>query len=129
MMEFGILNPIGKWLMPKIVHRLRMWDFLASKRVDFFIANSKNTASRIEKYYKKEAKVISPGLDLENIPFSEDKQDYYFYNGRCIPYKKFDLIVDAFNKNGKKLIIATNTDNKLYRSLKAKSKENITWKF
>lgn len=129
MMEFGILNPIGKWLMPKIVHRLRMWDFLASKRVDFFIANSKNTASRIEKYYKKEAKIISPGLDLENIPFSEEKQDYYFYNGRCIPYKKFDLIVDTFNKNGKNLIIATNTDNKLYRSLKAKSKENITWKF
>lgn len=129
MMEFGILNPIGKWLMPKIVHRLRMWDFLAAKRVDFFIANSKNTASRINKYYKKETCIIYPGLDLENIPFSEEKQDYYFYNGRCIPYKKFDLIVDAFNKNEKKLIIATNTDNKLYRSLKAKSKENITWKF
>lgn len=129
MTEFGFLNPIAKWLMPKIIHKLRMWDFLSSKRVDYFIANSKNTASRINKYYKKEACVIYPGLDLENIPFSEEKQDYYFYNGRCIPYKKFDLIVDAFNKNGKKLIIATNTDNKLYRSLKAKSKENITWKF
>lgn len=129
MTEFGFLNPIAKWLMPKIIHKLRMWDFLSSKRVDYFIANSKNTASRINKYYKKETCVIYPGLDLENIPFSEEKQDYYFYNGRCIPYKKFDLIVDAFNKNRKKLIIATNTDNKLYRSLKAKSKENITWKF
>jgi hypothetical protein len=46
--------------MPKMVHKLRMWDFLASKRVDYFIANSKNTASRIEKYYKKEAEVIYP---------------------------------------------------------------------
>ncbi len=129
MMEFGILNPLAKWFMPKLVHHLRMWDFLASKRVDYFIANSKNTAWRIKKYYKKEAKVIYPGLDLEHIPFSEEKEDYYFYNGRCIPYKKFDLIVDAFNKNGKKLIIATNTDNQLYRDLKAKSKPNITWKF
>lgn len=129
MMEFGILNPIWKWLMPKMVHKLRMWDFLASKRVDYFIANSKNTASRIEKYYKKEAEVIYPWLDLEHIPFSEEKENYYFYNGRCIPYKKFDLIVDAFNKNGKNIIIATNTDNKLYRSLQEKSNNNITWKF
>lgn len=127
MMEFGILNPIWKWLMPKIVHKLRIWDFVASKRPDYFIANSKNTAKRIEKYYKRDAKVIYPCLDIEKIPFSEKKQDYYFYNGRCIPYKKFDLVVDAFNKNGKKLIIATNTDNKLYKYLKEKSAPNIKW--
>jgi hypothetical protein len=60
MMEFGILNPIGKWLMPKIVHRLRQWDFVASKRPDYFIANSENTAKRIKKYYRRESKVIYP---------------------------------------------------------------------
>ncbi|MGB2110676.1 MAG: hypothetical protein ACPHY8_01825 [Patescibacteria group bacterium] len=37
--------------------------------------------------------------------------------------------MDAFNKNGKKLIIATNTNNKLYKELKEKSNENIEWKF
>lgn len=129
MSEFWILNPLAKWLMPKIIHNLRMWDFLASNRVDYFIANSKNTQNRISKYYKKDSVVIYPGLDLANIPYSEEKDNYYFYNWRCIPYKKFDLIVDAFNKNGKNLIISTNTDNKLYRELKAKSKPNITWKF
>ena len=85
--------------MPRIVHRLRQWDFVASKRVDFFVANSKNTASRIKKYYNRESEVIYPGLDMNIIPFSDKKQNYYFYNGRCIPYKKFDLIVDTFNKN------------------------------
>lgn len=128
MMEFGILNPLWKWLMPRIVHRLRQWDFVASKRVDFFVANSKNTASRIKKYYNRESEVIYPGLDMNIIPFSDKKQNYYFYNGRCIPYKKFDLIVDTFNKNWKNIIISTNTDNKLYRKLKEKSKENIVWK-
>ncbi len=128
MMEFWILNPIWKWLMPKIVHKLRQWDFIASKRPDYFIANSENTAHRIKKYYNRESKVIYPGLDLETIPFSNEKEDYYFYNWRCIPYKKFDLIVDAFNENWKKIIISTNTDNKLYRQLKLKSKENIVWK-
>ncbi|MDD3646106.1 MAG: glycosyltransferase [Candidatus Gracilibacteria bacterium] len=127
MMEFGVLNPIAKWLMPKLVHRLRQWDFVASKRPDYFIANSKNTSKRIEKYYKRVSEVIYPCLDIKNIPFEEQKEDYYFYNGRCIPYKKFDLIVEAFNKNGRKIKIATNTDNKLYKELKTKSNHNIEW--
>jgi len=129
MMEFGILNPLAKFLMPRIVHKLRMWDFLASKRVDFFLSNSQNTARRIEKYYKKPATVLYPGLDIANIPFSEKKEDYYFYNGRCIPYKKFDLVVDAFNQNGKKLIVATNTKNTLAKHLQKISKPNISWIF
>jgi len=51
MMEFGIFNPLAKWIMPKLVHKLRIWDFVAAQRPDYFIANSKNTASRISKYY------------------------------------------------------------------------------
>jgi len=48
---------------------------------------------------------------------------------RCIPYKKLDLLVDAFNANGKHLILATNTDNLLYHELMGKSKPNIQWQF
>ena len=129
MMEFGFLNPIAKFLMPKIVHKLRMWDFIASSRVDYFIANSINTSNRIKKYYKKDSLVIYPWVDTSKIPFSDKKEDFYFYNWRCIPYKKFDLIVDTFNKNWKNIVISTNTDNKLYRELTQKSKPNITWKF
>ena len=127
MMEFGIFNPLAKWIMPKLVHKLRIWDFVAAQRPDYFIANSKNTASRISKYYWRESEVIYPCLDVENIPFQEDKQDYYFYAGRCIPYKKFDLLVEAFNTNWKKIKIVSNTDNTLFQELKAKSKSNIEW--
>ena len=129
MMEFGILNPLWKWLMPKMINRLRRWDYAAAQRPDYFIANSKNTSARITKYYDRESEVIYPCLNLKNIPFSDTKEDYYFYTGRCIPYKKFDLLVDAFNENWKKLKIATNTDTKLYRELKARSKDNIEWIF
>lgn len=128
MMEFwGILNWIWKIIAPRKIHKLRQWDFCAAKRPDYFIANSKNTQSRISKYYKRNSEVIYPCLDIDSIPFIKDKWDYYFYNWRCIPYKKFDLIVDAFNKNWKKIIIATNTDNNLYQELKGKSKNNIQW--
>lgn len=115
--------------MPKIIHKMRMWDYCAAQRVDFFIANSYNTANRIAKYYRRESEVIHPGVEVDDFLFREDKEDYYFYVGRVIPYKKFDLLVDAFNINGKKLILATSTDNKLYRELVAKSGPNIEWRF
>ncbi len=129
MLEFWILNPLAKYLIPKIINKLRLWDYVASQRVDYFIANSLNTKNRILKYYNKNSEVIYPWIDIERIPFSEEKWDYYFYNWRCVPYKKFDLIVEAFNKNWKKIIIETNTDNKLYRKLKKISNPNIIWKF
>lgn len=127
MMEFWLLNFLWKFLMPKFVHSLREWDFCASSRPDVFIANSKNTKNRIKKYYNRDSKVIYPWLDIEKIPFSKEKKQYYFYTGRCVPYKKFDLLVEAFNKNWKKLIIATNTNNNLSKDLEKKSNNNITW--
>lgn len=128
MMEFGILNPIGRFVMPKIIKRLRTWDYAAAQRPDYFIANSKNTQWRITKYYNRESEVIYPSIHTSEFPLTENKWDYYLAVGRCIPYKKFDLLVDTFNENGKKLIIVTNTDNTFCRNLKKISKDNITWK-
>jgi len=127
MLEFGFLNIFAKFFIPSIISKLRQWDFLASKRVDYFIANSKNTQNRIKKYYKCDSKVIYPAIDWNEFYLNE-KKDYYIYIWRVIPYKKFDLIVDCFNKNWKKIIICTNTSNKLYKKLKSISKPNIEWK-
>ena len=128
MMEFGFLNPLAKFFMPKIIHRLRKWDFCAAQRPDYFIANSVNTQARIKKYYGRESEVIYPGIDIRDGKKQAKKWDFYLSVGRCIPYKKFDLLVDTFNKNSKKLTLVTNTDNDLYKALKAKSQKNITWK-
>jgi glycosyltransferase involved in cell wall biosynthesis len=139
MMEFGILNPLAKWLMPKLIHRLRKWDFCAAQRPDYFLANSENTAQRIKKYYNRDATVLYPGIEIPRdrqlpsynfLSKGEMKlqKDFYLAVGRCIPYKKFDLLIEAFNKNGKKLVCVTNTDNKLYQKLKKISGPNIEWK-
>ena len=128
MMEFWFFNFFWKIFAPRIIQKLRTWDFIASSRVDFFIANSINTSNRISKYYKRKSSVIYPCIDTKQFIFNEKKQNFYFYIWRCIPYKKFDLIIDSFNKNWKKLILATNTNNKLYKKLKSKSNSNITWK-
>ena len=97
-------------------------------RPDFYIANSENTRERITKYYDRKSEVIYPGIDTNNFKTTENKSDFYLSVGRCIPYKQFELLVDTFNQNWKPLILVTNTDNKLYRKLKKKSKANIKWK-
>ena len=130
MMEFGWLNPIAKFTLNIFIGWLRKLDLEAAKATDYFIANSQNTAQRIKKYYDVESTVIYPGVNTQVNTSNEKAQDsdYYISIGRCIPYKKFDLLVDAFNENGKNLILVTNTNNALYKSLKEKSTPNITWK-
>ncbi len=143
-MEFGWLNPIARLTLDTLVGWLRKLDYEAVQKVDYFIANSENTAKRIKKYYNRESEVIYPGVDsftewqnnriteynkiCETVNLWNCKSDYYLGIGRCIPYKKFDLLVDAFNANGKPLILVTNTDNLLYRKLLARSSPNITWR-
>jgi glycosyltransferase involved in cell wall biosynthesis len=72
--------------------------------------------------------VIYPGISLGDYKVEYEKKDYYLAVGRCIPYKRFDLLVDTFNKNGKELVLVTNTENNLFKQLQKKSNENILWK-
>ncbi len=131
MMEFGILNPIVKFVFPLVRNWMKRLDFEAAQKVDFFIANSKTTAERIKLYYNRNSEVIYPGVNEWSTPALVENKNgkYYLWLGRCIPYKRFDLLVEAFNTNGKKLILCTATDTKLYHELKEKSKPNIEWKF
>lgn len=63
MMEFGWLNPIARLTLDTLVGWLRKLDYEAVQKVDYFIANSENTAKRIKKYYNRESEVIYPGVD------------------------------------------------------------------
>lgn len=146
MMEFGFFNPLARAVLKILIGWLRRLDYEAAQRVDIFIANSKTTQERIKKYYHRDSVVIYPGIPLTpqspplqrgevapetSSPAGEgwDEVDYYISVGRCIPYKKFDLLVDTFNQNGKRLILCTATDTTLYRELKEKSNPNIEWRF
>lgn len=88
---------------------MRIYDFKSAQKVDFFIANSKNVGKRIEKFYRRnDYQVIYPPINVQGILKSDSKdQDNKFYltGGRMVAAKNFDLIIKAFNKNGKKLKI------------------------
>ncbi|MBU1018587.1 MAG: glycosyltransferase [Patescibacteria group bacterium] len=96
---------IVKKIAPCFLHKIRLWDRLAADRVDYFISNSDYIGERIKKYYKRDSKTIYPIVETNDFYLSSEEEDFYLAVGRLIPYKKFDLIVDAFNHLGKPLKI------------------------
>jgi glycosyltransferase involved in cell wall biosynthesis len=88
-----------------LLHRLRQWDAISANRVDYFIANSKHTARRIWKCYRRPAEVIYPPVDVDRFPFEAQKQDFYLTVSRLVSYKQISLIVHAFNRLGLPLVV------------------------
>ncbi|MGA8265683.1 MAG: glycosyltransferase family 4 protein [Ignavibacteriaceae bacterium] len=79
------------------LHYIRMWDVSTANRPDYYIANSKYIAARIKKIYDREATVINPPVDINKFEFSDDKGNYYLTASRFVPYKRVDLIAEAFS--------------------------------
>lgn len=112
------------YLTKLILHYLRGWDVSSSTRVDHFVANSHFVKRRIEKFYGKKATVIYPPVDVQGYELHETKEDYYVAAGRFVPYKKIDLIVEAFSEMpDKKLIVIGDGQDKA--KIQGKAKKNI----
>jgi glycosyltransferase involved in cell wall biosynthesis len=88
-----------------LLHRLRQWDVLSANRVDYFIANSHFTASRIWRCYRRQADVLYPPVNIDRFTCNADKEDFYLTVCRLVGYKQVALIVEAFNHNGKNLVV------------------------
>ncbi|NBW80523.1 glycosyltransferase family 4 protein [bacterium] len=74
-----------------MLKNLRMWDVCASARVDMFIANSHFVARRCELFYRRNAVVVHPGVDLDRFiqrPASVEREKRVLIFGAWVPYKK-----------------------------------------
>jgi len=91
-------SKLVKMLLPIYLKKLRVWDRLASERVDKYIANSHFVQKRIEKYYRRSSMVIHPPVDISQFEIADGYDDYYLVVSRLRPYKKVDLVISAFNK-------------------------------
>ncbi len=119
-LERGVKSWIARW----ILHQIRIWDTRTANGVDLFIANSEFIARRIQKVYRREAKVIYPPVDLQNYALCKQKEDFYLTASRLVPYKRVDLIVEAFSQmRDRKLIVIG--DGEQMAKIKAKASENI----
>ncbi len=84
---------------------LRQWDVTTAARVDHFVANSQFVARRIEKYYRREATVINPPVDISRFHLSQGSGEYYLCAGQVTPYKRVDIAIDAFSRLALPLLV------------------------
>jgi glycosyltransferase involved in cell wall biosynthesis len=89
-----------------IARRLRKWDLNTVDRVDLFVANSSFVKWRIGEYYKRPAAVIHPPVDTGfYTPGPSGKKDYFITSGALVPYKKTEVIIEAFKNRDEQLIV------------------------
>lgn len=99
------LGLIGESIVMGMLHKVRMWDYLASKRVDTKLANSKTVQDRIRKYYREDSLVIHPPVDTERFTPHKKNEGYFLIVSQLSKYKRIDLAVELFNRIGKRLVI------------------------
>jgi len=123
---FNSLPKFKKYIFKFIIPFLQKWDTKIANKVDLFVATSSAVKERIKKIYGKDAIIVHPPVRSREFShfFQLKKNDYYVYAGRLdIPYKRVDLVIRAFNKLNKKLIIIGDGFDK--EKLKKISKSNI----
>lgn len=104
--ESGLDRGVKGMLAKYILHKMRIWDCRTVNGVNHFIANSQFIARRIEKVYGRQADVIYPPVDVESYTLNPNKDDYYVTASRLVPYKRVDLVVEAFTyMPTKKLVV------------------------
>lgn len=119
-LKSGVKGVMAKFFL----HYLRMWDAHSSSRVDAYVANSQYVARRIHKLYEKEASVIYPPVDVDYFTMQEEKEDFYLTASRMVPYKKIDLIVEAFGEMPDKKLVVVG-DGPEMEKVKRKAKKNV----
>jgi glycosyltransferase involved in cell wall biosynthesis len=117
--NFGKLTPLIRPFIPGFVKKMRKLDFESTKDIDVFIANSSVTQERIKEYYGKPSTVIYPPVEVAKFtPPPKGERNGYVIWGRHVPYKRFDLAIQAANTLKVPLTIAgTGPDTERLKSL------------
>lgn len=119
--QFQILKPL--------LNQYKKIDFVYSQRPDYLFCNSKTVQKRIKDAYKREAKIIYPGIDTSFfIPSKINPTEKYFLIvSRLVSHKKIDLAIKACHKLNQKLyIVGTGRDkNKLINLIDSLNNSNI----
>ncbi len=122
--ESNLDKGIKGFITKLILQYARINDIRGVNGVDEFICNSHYISRRIWKNYKRKAKVIYPPVDIDTFQLNEKKEDYYFTASRMVPYKRMDLIVEAFQYlPDKKLVVIG--DGPEFPKVKQKAGKNV----
>lgn len=118
----------GRLWIPFFMHYLRMWDVTSSERVDHFVCISNHVKNRIKKYYRREAEVIHPPVEIRRFRLRHEKEDFFLIVSSLVPYKRVDLAVEAFNRLEYSLrIIGSGPEEKRLRAMAGPKVEFLGW--
>ena len=122
--ESDVKRGVKGFFAKLFLHYFRQWDLNTVNRIDAFAANSWYIANRIQKVYRREATVIYPPVNIQDFAIYYEKEDFYLTASRFVPYKKVDLIVEAFTAmpDKKLVVIGSGPDA---NKIRAKAGENI----
>jgi glycosyltransferase involved in cell wall biosynthesis len=122
--QSGLTKGLKSFIVRCLLHYVRLWDYRTAAGVDAFAANSAYIARRIMKVYRREAEVIYPPVAIDNFPIEERKEDFYLTASRMVPYKKMDLIAEAFSRMPEKKLIIIG-DGPEMDKVRAKAGSNV----
>ncbi|MCZ7672660.1 MAG: glycosyltransferase [Chloroflexi bacterium] len=100
------LGRFSRKVLPPYLTILRLWDRLAADRVDYFIAISEEVRRRIAKIYHRDSVIIHPPVETSRFQPASRVEDYYLFVGRLVPYRRLDVLIEAFNILDRPLHIA-----------------------
>jgi len=115
----GPLGPLVRWQL----HRLRLWDVLSAGRPDRLLANSRFTAARIRRYWRRTATVLPPPVAVSRFDWRQPRDDFYLSVCRLVPYKRVDLLVQACSRLGLPLLVVGDGPDR--RRLEAMAGPNV----
>lgn len=120
----GLSSGLRSTFIRYVLHKMRIWDVVSSNRVDAFIANSSYIAERINKTYRRESTVVNPPVNIARFQIQTKKEDFYLAASRQVPYKRIDLIVEAFKQCPDKQLIVIG-DGPEHKKIKALAGANV----
>lgn len=95
----------GRLLWELLCSYLRAVDFQAAQRVDAFMAVSEAVARRIWRFYRREAEVVHPPVEVDKFRPTAEHEGFYLCVSRLVPYKRVDIAVEAARRLGRRLVV------------------------
>lgn len=123
--ESGLDKGLKGWIAKVVLHYIRNWDARTANGVDEYTCNSRFIARRIKKVYGRDATIIYPPVDIEAFELYTKKEDFYLTASRMVPYKKIDIIVEAFTKMTDKTLVVIG-EGPDFDKIKANAGPNVT---
>jgi len=123
--ERGLVAGLKSFLARVVLHYIRNWDVRSAGGVDVFLSNSDYVGRRIRKVYRRSSTTIHPPVDTEVfVPGPGPKEDFYLTASRLVPYKRVDLIVEAFRRMPDKRLVVIG-DGPEFERIKALAGPNV----